>query len=83
MSLPFHGALTYDLMTSRTGGFRFYLADKMNFNDSLRLTIEHQPEANTNVKPIIPPSPFSMLTSRNSKTGKYGLMIPSSKPVPR
>jgi hypothetical protein len=50
MSLPFHGALAYDLMTSRTGGFRFYLADKMNFRDSLRLTIEHQPEANTNVK---------------------------------
>ncbi|WP_207430899.1 glycoside hydrolase family 172 protein [Sabulibacter ruber] len=49
-SLPIHGALAYDLMTSRTGGYRFYLADKLNFNDSLRLTIEHQPEDKTNVK---------------------------------
>ena len=50
MSLPLHGALAYDLMTSRTGGYRFYLTDKLNFNDSFRLTIEHQPEAKTNVK---------------------------------
>jgi hypothetical protein len=50
MSLPIHGALAYDLMTSRTGGYRFYLTDKLNFNDSFRLTIEHQPEDKTNVK---------------------------------
>ncbi|KAA3440029.1 glycoside hydrolase family 172 protein [Rufibacter hautae] len=50
LSLPIHGALAYDLMTSRTGGYRFYLADKLNFQDSLRLTIEHQPEAKINVK---------------------------------
>ncbi|WP_461489035.1 glycoside hydrolase family 172 protein [Pontibacter sp. HJ8] len=50
LSLPIHGALAYDLMTSRTGGYRFYLADKLNFSDSLRLTIEHQPEDKINVK---------------------------------
>ena len=50
MSLPIHGALAYDLMTSRTGGYRFYLSDKLNFEDSLRLTIEHQPEDKINVK---------------------------------
>ena len=50
MSLPIHGSLSYDLMTSRTGGYRFYLSDKLNFNDSFRLTIEHQPEDKTNVK---------------------------------
>ncbi|MES2649012.1 MAG: glycoside hydrolase family 172 protein [Bacteroidota bacterium] len=50
MSLPIHGALAYDLMTSRTGGYRFYLTDKLNFSDSFRLTIEHQPEDKTNVK---------------------------------
>ncbi|RNI26494.1 glycoside hydrolase family 172 protein [Rufibacter latericius] len=50
LSLPIHGALAYDLMTSRTGGYRFYLSDKLNFNDSLRLTIEHQPEDKINVK---------------------------------
>jgi hypothetical protein len=50
MSLPIHGALTYDLMTSRTGGYRFYLTDKLNFRDSFRLTIEHYPEDKTNVR---------------------------------
>jgi hypothetical protein len=50
MSLPIHGALAYDLMTSRTGGYRFYLADKLNFNDSFRLTIEHYPDDKTNVQ---------------------------------
>jgi hypothetical protein len=50
MSLPIHGSLAYDLMTSRTGGYRFYLSDKLNFNDSFRLTIEHQPEDKVNVK---------------------------------
>ena len=49
-SLPVHGSLEYDLMTARTGGYRFYLADKMNFNESFKLTIEHQPEAERNVK---------------------------------
>ena len=50
MSLPIHGSLAYDLATSRTGGYRFYLSDKLNFNDSFRLTIEHQPEDKTNVR---------------------------------
>nr|PZN55656.1 MAG: hypothetical protein DIU61_05380 [Bacteroidota bacterium] len=50
MSLPIHGSLEYDLATSRTGGYRFYLTDKLNFKKSLRLTIEHQPEAERNVK---------------------------------
>ena len=50
MSLPIHGSLAYDLMTSRTGGYRFYLSDKLNFKDSFRLTIEHQPEDKVNVK---------------------------------
>ena len=50
ISLPIHGSLAYDQMTSRTGGYRFYLSDKLNFNSSFRLTIEHQPEDKTNVK---------------------------------
>ena len=50
MSLPIHGSLAYDMMTSRTGGYRFYLSDKLNFNDSFRLTIDHQPEDKVNVK---------------------------------
>ena len=50
MSLPIHGSLEYDLMTSRTGGYRFYLSDALNFNTSFELTIEHQPDAKNNVR---------------------------------
>lgn len=50
MSLPIHGSLTYDQVTSRTGGYRFYLSDKLNFNKSFHLTIEHQPDDKNNVK---------------------------------
>jgi hypothetical protein len=50
MSLPIHGSLEYDLMTSRTGGYRFYLSDKLNFNESFNLTIEHQPDVQNNMK---------------------------------
>ncbi len=49
-SLPVHGSLLYDQMTSRTGGYRFYLSDKLNFDDSFKLTIEHQPEEAEKVK---------------------------------
>ncbi len=48
VSLPIHGSLLYSQMTSRTGGYRFYLTDKLNFNDSFLLTIEHQPEEKKN-----------------------------------
>jgi hypothetical protein len=50
ISLPIHGSLDYNLMSSRTGGYRFYLSDKLNFNESFNLTIEHQPDAKENVK---------------------------------
>ncbi|MEJ2203870.1 MAG: DUF2961 domain-containing protein [Gemmatimonadota bacterium] len=46
MSLPLHGALDYSLPQARTGGYRFYLADKVSFEKQLRLTIEHGPEGN-------------------------------------
>lgn len=50
LSLPIHGSLDYNLMSSRTGGYRFYLNDKLNFNHSFQLTIEHQPDAKEAVK---------------------------------
>jgi len=46
MSLPLHGALDYSLPLSRTGGYRFYMADKVPFERSLRQTIEHGPQGN-------------------------------------
>jgi hypothetical protein len=50
LSLPIHGSLDYNQMSSRTGGYRFYLTDKLNFNESFQLTIEHQPDNQNNVK---------------------------------
>lgn len=46
ISLPIHGSLLYDIKTARTGGYRFFLSDKINFNSSYVLTIEHGPEGN-------------------------------------
>ncbi len=45
-SLPLHGSLTYSVPLARTGGFRFYLTDKIPFHKSFKLTIEHGPEEN-------------------------------------
>lgn len=47
ISLPIHGSLDYSLPMSRTGGYRFYLADKMSFEKELYVGIEHGPEGNT------------------------------------
>ncbi len=49
-SLPIFGCLGYSQMTSRTGGYRFYLTDKLNFNKSFKIAIEHQPAPAANVK---------------------------------
>ncbi len=41
-----HGCLDYSLPLSRTGGYRFFVSDKMPFNKSIVHTIEHGPEDN-------------------------------------
>ena len=46
VSLPLYGALAYNLPLSRTGGYRFYMADKLSFERDFRLSIEHGPEGN-------------------------------------
>lgn len=46
VSLPIHGALDYSLPMARTGGYRFYLTDKMTYEQEFLLTIEHGPEHN-------------------------------------
>lgn len=45
-SLPVHGALGYSVPLARTGGYRFYIGDKIPFRRSFSLTIEHGPEGN-------------------------------------
>lgn len=46
MSLPLHGALDYSLLFCRTGGYRFYLSDKLIFNKKIHHSIEHGPVGN-------------------------------------
>jgi hypothetical protein len=41
MSLPLHGSLEYSLPFCRTGGYRFYIADKLSFEKSFFQSIEH------------------------------------------
>lgn len=46
VSLPIHGSLDYSLPMARTGAYRLFLTDKVVFNESLNVTIEHGPEGN-------------------------------------
>jgi hypothetical protein len=43
---PLHGCLDYSLPLSRTGGYRFYLTDKLPFQKSIYHSIEHGPVGN-------------------------------------
>jgi len=46
MSLPLHGALDYSLPFCRTGGYRFFISDKLSFEDNFYKSIEHGPAGN-------------------------------------
>jgi hypothetical protein len=46
LSLPLHGALDYSLPFCRTGGYRFYISDKLSFQKSFYMGIEHGPAGN-------------------------------------
>lgn len=46
LSLPVHGALTYSIPLARTGGYRFYVSDKISFKKTFLLMIEHGPVNN-------------------------------------
>ncbi len=46
MSLPLHGSLGYSLPFCRTGAYRLYLSDKLSFERSFWLSIEHGPVGN-------------------------------------
>jgi hypothetical protein len=45
-SLPIHGCLDYSLPMNRTGGYRFFLSDKLSFEQEIFHGIEHGPEQN-------------------------------------
>ncbi len=44
ISLPIHGSLDYSLPMNRTGGYRFFLSDKMSFEKEIFHGMEHGPE---------------------------------------
>ncbi|MBS1747014.1 MAG: DUF2961 domain-containing protein [Bacteroidetes bacterium] len=46
MSLPLHGSLDYSLSFARTGGYRFFLSDKISFEKNIYQSIEHGGEHN-------------------------------------
>ncbi len=46
MSLPLHGALDYSLPFCRTGAYRLYITDKLSFERSFYMSIEHGPAGN-------------------------------------
>ncbi|MEZ4414544.1 MAG: glycoside hydrolase family 172 protein [Gemmatimonadota bacterium] len=75
MSLPTHGALDYSLPLSRTGAYRFYLADKLSFVEHLRQTIEHGPEGNA-----VPVDYTSVAFHYGERSSAAG-MTPQGEPV--
>jgi hypothetical protein len=75
-SLPLHGALDYSLPHARTGGYRFYLADKVSFEERLRLTIEHGPEGNR------VPVDYTSLAFHYGDTPSASSMDPAAAPPP-
>lgn len=46
ISLPVHGSLDYSLPMGRTGGYRFFMSDKMPFEEEIYHVMEHGPEGN-------------------------------------
>ncbi len=45
-SLPLSGCLAYSIPLAHTGGYRFYITDKISFEKNIHLTIEHSGEKN-------------------------------------
>jgi len=45
-SLPVHGCLAYSIPLAHTGGYRFFVTDKISFENKISLSIEHGPDNN-------------------------------------
>lgn len=72
MSLPLHGALDYSLPFCRTGGYRFYLSDKLSFEKNIYHSIEHGP-ANNNI-----PAEYTSLSFYYSNSPDTKIVIPQT-----
>ncbi len=73
MSLPTHGALDYSLPFCRTGGYRFYLNDKLSFSKSIYQSIEHGPSGN------LFPVKYTSLGLFYSTTPLKNFMLPNNQ----
>ncbi|MEP7106774.1 MAG: DUF2961 domain-containing protein [Ferruginibacter sp.] len=73
MSLPLHGALDYSLPFCRTGGYRFYLGDKISFEKNIYQSIEHGP-VNNNI-----PVNYTSLAYYYCDTPPKDLLKPSNE----
>jgi hypothetical protein len=73
MSLPLHGSLGYSLPLCRTGGYRFYLSDKLSFEKSFFHSIEHGPEKNNF------PSDYTSLGLYYCDSPSEDITVPSDK----
>ncbi len=73
VSLPIHGCLDYSLPMSRTGGYRFYMADKLTFEKEFYIGIEHGAVGNTY------PVDYTSVAYYYSDTPKLQAMEPTDK----
>lgn len=73
ISLPIHGSLDYSLPMSRTGGYRFYMTDKLSFEKEFYQGIEHGPVGNTY------PVDYASVAYYYSDTPKQRAMEPTDK----
>jgi len=71
MSLPIHGALDYSLPFCRTGGYRFYLSDKLSFEKNIYQSIEHGP-ANNNI-----PAEYTSVSFYYSDSAPKNILSPA------
>lgn len=72
MSLPLSGALDYSIPLCRTGGYRYFLTDKVSFEQSLLHTIEHGPEFN------LSPADYSSVTYYYSDRPNLQKLLPNA-----
>lgn len=73
MSLPLHGSLDYSVHFCRTAGYRFYMTDKLSYEKSFLMSIEHGHAGN------LFPVDYSSLALYYSDTPPTDIRIPTNE----
>ncbi len=73
LSLPLHGSLDYSLPYCRTGAYRFYLSDKLSFEQSIFHAIEHGPVGN------LVPADYTSLALYYANMAPAAITVPFNK----